>query len=201
MRLEQLTATIGTSVIASVDATVSAGEVLTILGPSGSGKSTILSAISGTQDPAVSVSGRIILNGRDVTNVVPHLRRVGVLFQDPLLFPHMSVGANLAFGLAPNLTDRKARVEAALEDIGMGGFSDRDPATLSGGQKARVSLMRVLLSEPQALLLDEPFSSLDQELRERIRQLVFEHARGLPTILVTHDLSDAKAAGGKEIHL
>jgi putative thiamine transport system ATP-binding protein len=124
-----------------------------------------------------------------------------MLFQDDLLFPHLSVGGNLAFALPASVRPRSARrgrIAAALADGGLAGFEDRDPATLSGGQRARVALLRTLLAAPRALLLDEPFSRLDAPLRDGFRRFVFDHARsaGLPTILVTHDAQDAAAAGG-----
>lgn len=181
---------------------IAPGEVLTVMGPSGSGKSTLLSYIIGTLSNGFRASGRVILNGRDITDMAPELRRVGILFQDELLFPHLSVGENLAFGLRAAVkgrAERKAQIEAALEDIGLSGFASRDPETLSGGQKARVALMRMLLSGPQALLLDEPFSRLDTERRDQVRSLVFDQARakGLPVLLVTHDHADAEAAKGR----
>lgn len=181
------------------------GEVLTVMGPSGSGKSTLLSYVIGTLDAGFSASGRVILNGTDITDVAPETRHVGILFQDELLFPHLSVGQNLAFGLRPDVRGRAKRAELiaeALNEIGLTGFANRDPETLSGGQKARVALMRMLLSEPQALLLDEPFSRLDTERRDQVRKLVFDRARakGLPVLLVTHDHADAEAAGGR-VHL
>jgi putative thiamine transport system ATP-binding protein len=181
---------------------VAPGEVLTVMGPSGSGKSTLLSYIIGTLDGAFDAKGRVVLNGADITDLAPEQRHVGILFQDELLFPHLSVGDNLAFGLRASVKGRAARrqrIETALEDIGLSGFADRDPETLSGGQKARVALMRMLLSDPKALLLDEPFSRLDTERRDQIRALVFDQARakGLPVLLVTHDHADADAAGGR----
>lgn len=181
---------------------VAPGEVLTVMGPSGSGKSTLLSYIIGTLDPAFEAKGRVVLNDADITNLAPEQRHVGILFQDELLFPHLSVGENLAFGLRASVKcriERGRQIAAALEDIGLGGFSDRDPETLSGGQKARVALMRMLLSAPKALLLDEPFSRLDTERRDQVRSLVFDQARakGLPVLLVTHDHADAEAAGGR----
>ena len=181
---------------------VAPGEVLTVMGPSGSGKSTLLSYIIGTLDTGFDAAGRVILNGTDITDLAPEQRHVGILFQDELLFPHLSVGENLAFGLRASVKTRAARraqIDAALEDIGLAGFADRDPETLSGGQKARVALMRMLLSGPKALLLDEPFSRLDTERRDQIRALVFDQARakGLPVLLVTHDHADADAAGGR----
>lgn len=187
----------------ALDAHIGAGEVLTVMGPSGIGKSTLLSFIIGTLPRAFTATGCVLLDGRDITQLRPDARRVGVLFQDDLLFPHLSVGDNLAFGLAANVRDRAARVDAALAEIGLDGFASRDPATLSGGQKARVALMRMLLSEPCALLLDEPFSRLDAARRGQVRSFVFDLAkrRGLPLLMVTHDIEDARAAGGGLVEL
>ncbi|ESR22606.1 ATP-binding cassette domain-containing protein [Lutibaculum baratangense] len=202
LRLEGLVVSHGGHRLLAIDDHVRPGEVLTVMGPSGSGKSTLLSVIVGTVDPAFAVRGRVRLDGRDLTGVPPEGRRIGILFQEELLFPHLSVGGNLAFGLPPDLRGRaarQARIEAALEEVGLTGFAGRDPATLSGGERARVALMRMLLSEPRALLLDEPFSRLDAALRAQVRDLVFAaaRARGLPTLLVTHDATDAAAAGGR----
>lgn len=184
---------------------VAPGEIVTIMGPSGSGKSTLLSYLGGFLPSEFEAEGAILLAGRDVTALPPEKRRIGILFQDPLLFPHMSVGDNLAFGLASSVkgAERRRQVEAALDHIEMAGFADRDPATLSGGQKARVALARILLSNPCALLLDEPFSKLDANLRLQMRQWVFDDARqrALPILLVTHDEADADAAGGRVIRL
>lgn len=187
----------------AVDDHIRAGEVLTVMGPSGVGKSTLLAAITGHLPDGFEMTGKITLNGRDITTTRPDKRRVGILFQDDVLFPHMSVAGNLGFALPAHVKDRKTRVSVALSDIGMAGFEARDPATLSGGQKARVALMRMLLSEPEALLLDEPFSRLDAELRDQIRTLVFDlaRARGLPVLLVTHDIADAEAAAGRIVTL
>ncbi|CAG0910213.1 unnamed protein product [Cyprideis torosa] len=175
------------------------------MGPSGVGKSTLLAFVTGTLAPEFTVSGTIFLDGADITDAPPHRRRVGILFQDDLLFPHMSVGQNLLFGLREdgNATQRKAMVNDALKEVGLEGYADRDPATLSGGQKARVALMRMLLSEPCALLLDEPFSRLDAALRAQVRDLVFSRAkaRALPVLMVTHDAEDASAAGGEIVIL
>ena len=184
---------------------IRAGDVLTIMGPSGVGKSTLLAFVTGTMSPAFTARGQVILNGKNLTDLPAHQRKVGILFQDDLLFPHLSVGANLAFGLTPggDRSERWSRVNQALAEVGLDGFADRDPATLSGGQKARVALMRMLLSDPCALLLDEAFSRLDAALRSQVRQLVFEHARArnLPVLMVTHDSDDAAAAGGQVITL
>lgn len=188
------------TLLVALDTTVQAGDVMSIMGPSGAGKSTLLAALTGTLAPTFHLQGHVILNGRDVTTLPTEHRRIGILFQDDLLFPHLSVGQNLAFGLAKggSRTERRAKLETALADVGLEGFYDRDPATLSGGQKARVALMRMLLSAPEALLLDEAFSGLDPALREQIRALVFTRARtlNLPVVMVTHDPADAEAAGG-----
>lgn len=201
--LDHLSIHLGDAPLVSLTASVAPGEVLTVMGPSGSGKSTLLAAITGTLAPAFRCTGRIALNGRDLSGLPPQARRVGILFQDDLLFPHLSVGGNLGFGLPAGARDRKAAIATALADIGLEGFADRDPATLSGGQKARVALMRMLLSEPQALLLDEPFSRLDAALRDQMREMVFARARdrGLPVLMVTHDAEDARAAGGTLVTL
>jgi putative thiamine transport system ATP-binding protein len=187
----------------SVD--VRPGAVVTLMGPSGCGKSSLLAYICGTLDPAFTASGEVTLNGRTLNALPVETRRVGILFQDDLLFPHMSVGENLGFGLpsAVKGAARHDKIAAALREAELEGFADRDPATLSGGQRARVSLMRVLLSAPEALLLDEPFARLDVTLRQQIRAFVFSHARasGLPVLLVTHDEADAGAAGGPVISL
>jgi putative thiamine transport system ATP-binding protein len=189
----------------SVHHDIGPGEVLTVMGPSGVGKSTLLAFITGTLASDFKAEGEVWLDGHNVTHAAPHQRRVGILFQDDLLFPHLSVGANLAFGLQPggSAAERKAKIAEALDEVGLSGFEDRDPATLSGGQKARVALMRMLLSEPCGLLLDEPFSRLDAALRAQVRDMVFDRARAraLPVLMVTHDADDAQAAGGVIITL
>ncbi|WP_065333120.1 ATP-binding cassette domain-containing protein [Tritonibacter mobilis] len=188
-----------------LDLTVPPATILSVMGPSGVGKSTLLAAITGQMSADFSLEGEILLNGRDLCPLPPQERRVGILFQDHLLFPHLSVGANLAFGLAPRVRGRarRTRIKDALVEIGLEGFHDRDPETLSGGQKARVALMRMLLSEPDLLLLDEPFSQLDATLRDQMRDLVFTFARdrALPVLMVTHDAADAEAAGGPIVQL
>ncbi|HLY64788.1 MAG TPA: ATP-binding cassette domain-containing protein [Chloroflexota bacterium] len=184
-----------------LDLAIAPGESATLMGPSGSGKSSLLAFLCGTLDPAFRSQGRVRLDGENILALPPERRRLGILFQDDLLFPHLSVAGNLAFGL-PQALDRQTRrdrVAAALDEAGLAGFEARDPATLSGGQRARVALLRMLLSEPRALLLDEPFGRLDAGLRDRFRRLVFERARVrmLPVLLVTHDREDAEAASGK----
>ncbi len=196
--LQRLTVRQGDALLVALDRRVAPGEVLSVMGASGSGKSTLLAALIGTLPRGFAMTGRIVLNGVDVTDLPTRARRIGILFQDDVLFAHLSVGGNLGFGLPSRTPDRTARIAAGLAEMGLAGFADRDPASLSGGQRARVALLRALLAEPQALLLDEPFSRLDTDLRAQIRALVFAHARarGLPLVLVTHDAEDARAAGG-----
>jgi putative thiamine transport system ATP-binding protein len=191
----------GADLLAGFDLDVAPGAVTTVMGQSGCGKSSLLAYVCGTLEPVFEASGEVWLDGVAIHELPPERRRVGILFQDDLLFPHLSVGENLAFALPPwvrGRRERRARIEAALEEADLPGFARRDPATLSGGERARVALMRTLLAEPRALLLDEPFGKLDRPLRDRFRRFVFEHARaaGLPTLLVTHDETDAAAAAG-----
>jgi putative thiamine transport system ATP-binding protein len=184
---------------------VGPGTVATVAGPSGAGKSTLLAAVAGTLDPAFRAEGRVAAGGRDLDGLPPERRRIGILFQDDLLFPHLTVAENVAFGLPAGVRGRArlARAAEMLAEAGLAGFADRPPDTLSGGQRARAALLRTLAAAPDALLLDEPFSKLDAELRGRIRDLVFSRARdlGLPVLLVTHDPADAEAAGGPVLHL
>ncbi|MGE0096971.1 MAG: ATP-binding cassette domain-containing protein [Hydrogenophaga sp.] len=173
---------------------VAPGQILTLMGPSGCGKSSVLAAIAGTLDTqALRFQGQVTLDGRDIGALLTSQRGVGLLFQDDLLFAHMTVGENLMFAVpAGPRSGRLVQVERALAEAGMAGYGARDPATLSGGQRARVALMRALLARPRALLLDEPFSRLDAALREQFRAFVFDHLRGMriPAVLVTHDLAD-----------
>ena len=197
--LDRVSVAQGARVLVALDTRVSPGEVLTVMGPSGSGKSTLLAYLVGTLSSAFAARGRVLLNGREVTGLPAHRRGIGLLFQDDLLFPHLSVAGNLGFGLPPGpRRERQRQIEAALDEVGLAGLGGRDPDTLSGGQRARVALMRTLLSRPDALLLDEPFSRLDAALRDTTREVVFRTARdrGLPVVMVTHDPEDARAADG-----
>ena len=193
----------GAALVKNLELSIAPGTVTTLMGPSGSGKSTLLAFCAGFLDrSAFAASGVVCIGEERIDGLSAERRRLGLLFQDALLFPHLSVVGNLLYGIprsrARSRHERRQIVESALAQAGLAGYADRDPATLSGGQKARVALLRTLLAEPRALLLDEPFSRLDAALRAEIRTFIFEHVRtrSLPTLLVTHDAADAEAAGG-----
>lgn len=178
---------------------VQPGEVFTLMGPSGCGKSTLLSAIAGHLVHDFSFSGDVTLNGQSVMTLAPDQRCIGLLFQDDLLFPHLSVLENLMFGIPRDCKgkNRVERAEATLITLGLSQLASKQPNEISGGQRARISLMRMLLSEPQAVLLDEPFSKLDKALRHEFRQFVFDQiqSRQIPAIMVTHDHDDIPPQG------
>lgn len=194
----------GMSLINRLSVIIESGTLRLVQGPSGCGKSTLLSVITGTAPSLVNWSGDVLLNGASVTDLRAEDRGIGLMFQDPLLFPHMSVGDNLAFGLAArHRRDRQQRIQAALEIANLSGFADRDPATLSGGQAARLALMRTLLAEPKALLMDEAFSALDPDLRQSFGRFVLSQIRerNIPALLVSHDAGDASFANDDVIRL
>ena len=170
------------------------GEIRLLHGPSGCGKSTLLALIAGTPMFNVSWAGKIRLDGIDIGVLPAHRRQVCLMYQDPLLFPHLTVGENLAFGLASSIRGRARHVavQDALAAASLDGFGQRDPASLSGGQAARIALMRALLAEPKALLMDEAFSSLDPDLRRQFGQFVAAQIklREIPALLVSHDAAD-----------
>lgn len=199
LQLHQLALHLGQTPLLALNTRVEPGEIATVMGPSGSGKSTLLAAIAGFLAPDFRLAGEIYLGKTRIDTLAPELRGVGLMFQDPLLFPHLSIAQNLVFAMPANTTDKLAKASEALNQLGLAGYEHRDPETLSGGQKTRVALQRLLLSKPQAVLLDEPFSSLDTALRQEIRNLVFDTLiqAQLPTILVTHDEADAEAANGQ----
>ncbi|WP_323971107.1 ATP-binding cassette domain-containing protein [Aeromonas hydrophila] len=177
---------------------VAPGEVLTLMGPSGCGKSSLLAALAGVLPASgpIRLEGDVTLGERRLTQLPPQARRIGMLFQDDLLFDHLTVAENLMFGMPASLKGHGARWEkavAALAQVDLTSQADKLPGALSGGQKARVSLLRALLAEPEALLLDEPFSRLDKPLRATFRELVFAQIKALaiPAMLVTHDEDDA----------
>jgi putative thiamine transport system ATP-binding protein len=193
----------GERLFAPLTCRVRPGRPVAIMGPSGAGKSSLLAWLTGVLPPGLTGEGDVLLDGDSLRALPAHRRRLGILFQDDLLFPHMSVGENLAFGLppGPDPATRRRSIDDALAGVELAGFANRDPATLSGGERARVALLRVLLSEPRALLLDEPFSKLDLALRDRFRSLVFQSAAHLPVLLVSHDPQDSVAAGGDVLEL
>lgn len=186
----------------SVNARVEPGQVLSVLGASGSGKSTLLNAITGQLESVFTVQGDIVLNGKSIIEVPTYQRRVGVLFQDALLFEHLTVGENIAFGFQ-HRTNSQQSVAQLLEQVEMQDMQHRSVSSLSGGQQARVALLRTMASEPKAMLLDEPFSKLDTQLRAKVREWVFStvKAQNIPTIMVTHDAEDVDAANGDIIQL
>lgn len=172
---------------------VPGGVIHTVMGASGSGKSSLLAAICATLTEPLTFEGEIRLNGRRIDALPTEQRQVGILFQEDLLFAHMTVAENLLFAVPPGpRPQRLAAVLQGLQDLEMTDFANANPATLSGGQRARVALMRALLAQPKALLLDEPFSKLDTALRTRLREFVFAlvKQRNIPVLLVTHDRDD-----------
>lgn len=206
LQLSQIEIRLNAAKLLGIDAHVAPGTVLTVMGPSGSGKSTLLGFLGGFLPDTFTASGRVRIDGEDITALAPQSRGAGLLFQDALLFPHMSVLGNLLFALPPTVKTRAAReaaAEQALTEMDLRGFGPSHPDTLSGGQRARVALARTLLSQPRFLLLDEPFSRLDAPLRAQARRLVFSEAqkRALPVVLVTHDMADAEAADGPVIRI
>lgn len=190
-----------------LSAEVAKGEVLTVMGPSGAGKSTLLQAIAGQLKAPFSIAGQIKINGVVINDIDAHLRRVGIMFQDALLFEHMTVGENIAFAMPAdrqmNKQMKRDAINELLAAVDLDGIADRAVNTLSGGQQARVSLIRTLASQPDVVLLDEPFSKLDVALRGQIRSWTFSQlkARKIPAVLVTHDKDDGLAAGGDIIEL
>lgn len=197
--LENISLTIGdVLLVKSFTISIEAGEIVTLMGPSGCGKSSLLAYIAGDLSPPMYGNGHVTLDGVDLIYLPAEQRHVGRLFQDDLLFPHLTVGENLLFGVPRgSLSKRQHLVSEALASAQLEGFEDRDPGTLSSGQRARVALFRALMAKPKAMLLDEPFSKLDAELRHSVRNYVFAHLRErqIPTLLVTHDREDAPAGG------
>lgn len=185
----------------AADFDVPEGAIVAVLGPSGAGKSTLLGAISGF----VPLSGgRILWKGADIGGLSPGARPLSILFQDNNLFPHLSIADNVALGLRPDLrlsTTQRQRVESALARVGLDGFGNRRPGTLSGGQQGRAALARVLLRARPLLLLDEPFSALGPALRQEMLDLVRAIAResGATVLMVTHEPRDAEAVADSVI--
>jgi putative spermidine/putrescine transport system ATP-binding protein len=183
----------GTVAVDRFSLDVANGELVCLLGPSGSGKSTLLRMVGGFEDPT---SGRITIDGEDITHLPPERRPTGMVFQSHALWTHMNVFDNLAFGLKLRRTGKaeiRQKVEAVLELVGLSGYGERKTHQLSGGQQQRVALARSLVLEPKILLLDEPFASLDQHLRERLREEVrdIQQRLKITTLFVTHGQDEA----------
>ena len=180
------------------------GQIRLLQGASGCGKSTLLSVISGTLDFGITWRGEIKLDTVDIGALPPHRRSVGLMFQDALLFPHISVGDNLALGLVKEIRGkaRHKAVRDALAAAGLDGFGMRDPSSLSGGQAARIALMRALLADPKVLLLDEAFSSLDPDLRRQFGQFVVKQIKEkkIAALLVSHDVVDQEFTTDPVLH-
>ena len=182
-----------TLVVEDLDLRIRTGEFVTLLGPSGSGKTTILMMLAGFQAPT---AGEILLDGRPIHDLPPRKRGIGMVFQNYALFPHMTVGANLAFPLEVRGMDpaeRRKRVERALQLVRLEGFADRRPGQLSGGQQQRVAIARALVFEPTLVLMDEPLGALDRSLREEMQYEIrrIHRTLGVTVVYVTHDQQEA----------
>ena len=192
--LDAITAAYGETIaVDKLTLEIERGELLSLLGPSGCGKTTTLRMVAGFVQP---VSGRIMVNGKDITRRPPHKRNIGVVFQSYALFPHLSALENIAFGLRMRHVPTAQcleRARAALETVGLVPFAERLPGNLSGGQQQRVALARALVIEPEVLLLDEPLSNLDANLRSELRDEIraLQQRLGITTIFVTHDQQEA----------
>lgn len=179
----------------TADLSIPQGQLVAVLGPSGSGKSTLLASVLGS---VPVLSGRVIAAGQDITTLPIHERRIGMVFQDPLLFAHLTVVQNVMYGLrrmGMRRTQARARADELLAWVGLDGLQDRSSLELSGGQAQRVALVRALAPGPRALLLDEPYSALDGDLRTRLAAEVAEllRERAVTAIHVTHDVDEAHA--------
>ncbi|MGR6862304.1 ATP-binding cassette domain-containing protein [Aliivibrio salmonicida] len=184
----------GSLLLPSCSFTIEKGDVLSVMGPSGCGKSTLLSVIAGHLANDFQFSGDIHVNDNCINALPSHERKVGILFQEDLLFPHLCIWENLAFALPDKIKGSQRKVEAisALKKVQLDSLANVFPDQVSGGQRARISLVRMLLAKPNVALLDEPFSKLDNVLRIQFRDWVFEQLAeaNIPTLLVTHDIDD-----------
>ncbi|EGQ8505580.1 ATP-binding cassette domain-containing protein [Vibrio parahaemolyticus] len=184
----------GDTLFSAFNMTVEKGEIVTLMGPSGCGKSTLLDAIAGHLSAEFNYSGSITLDNEKLDALPAHKRQVGILFQDDLLFPHLTVWENLAFALPNSIKgeERKALAMQALKNIALTKLAESFPDQISGGQRARIALTRMLLAKPKVALLDEPYSKLDKDLRVQFRNWVVEQLQqaNIPTLMVTHDEDD-----------
>ena len=191
------------SLLRGLDLQVAARETVAVLGPSGSGKSTLLKIIAGLEAPD---AGQVFLDGKDISDLPPHRRQCGLLFQDFALFPHLSVQDNVAFGLVEQGQRRavsRAQAVDMLQRFGLGPHIDAKVWQLSGGEQQRVALARALITAPRILLLDEPFSALDAALRETLR-VEFQQRiaqTGMAVVWVTHDEAEARSVGARGLRL
>tara|TARA_B100000683_G_scaffold209539_1_gene203898 strand:+ start:10166 stop:10756 length:591 start_codon:yes stop_codon:yes gene_type:complete len=185
LRCTGLSKTFEKNLFEEFDLDLDPGQIVAITGPSGCGKTTLLRCICGLE---TLDEGQILLDGTDMTKMLPEERGIGLIFQRPVLYPHLNVERNLKLG------DKQANVSTALTEVGLPGFEKRAVDTLSGGEGQRVALARALLANPSVLLLDEPFSSLDDDLSEKLAKDVRDllKKRGCPAILVTHNKSIAQ---------
>lgn len=194
LRLEKITKSFDdVPVLTDISLSVKRGEFITFLGPSGCGKTTMLRIISGLLTPD---SGRVLLNGTDITKLAPDKRNVNTVFQNYALFPHMNVEKNIAYGLKINgvpRKERKEKVKEMLELVKLSGFEKKMPATLSGGQKQRVAIARAAVNRPEILLLDEPLGALDLQLRKYLQTELkrIQRQLGITFIYITHDQEEA----------
>lgn len=191
------------ALLQDVNLSVAGGEIVALLGPSGSGKSTLLSIVAGLQQP---LGGSVWFGGRDITLMPPEQRRFALMFQDFALFPHLNVLDNVAFGLVEQREARnhaRARAQEMLALFGLADHARHKVWHLSGGEQQRVALARALVTQPRALLLDEPFSALDADLRASLRDEFKARiqAAGMPTLMVTHDEQEARAMAARAVRL
>ena len=191
--------------IKNLNLKINNGNILCVFGKSGVGKSSLINVIAGTTEDNLLFEGEIILDGKILNNIPIEKRKIGLLLQDGALFPHLTVEQNIYFGMNRKLKSKEKLnvINENLKNANMEGFQNRYPHTLSGGQKARIACLRAILSEPKALLLDEPFSSLDPEHRNTFRKFVIDKVKEskIPCLLVTHDETDKKISHEKPINL
>jgi ABC-type Fe3+/spermidine/putrescine transport system ATPase subunit len=204
LEIRQISQNYGARVLLhDVNLHIAAGEIVALLGQSGSGKSTLLSIVAGLQAP---LAGSVWFGGQDITQWPPERRRFALMFQDFALFPHLNVLDNVAFGLLEQRQDKRqarAQAQAMLDLFGLSAQAQQKTWQLSGGEQQRVALARALVTHPRALLLDEPFSALDADLRTSLRDEFRTRIQGagMPTLLVTHDASEARAMAHRAVRL